>query len=114
MTRRSSPSAPRLRARRSLPLAATALPLSGCAGVQSALDPAAGDAVRLLGLTWLLTVGGTAIFVVVMALLAYAILAPEPSRRWLASRRTVVAGGLVFPVVALTILLGYGLFVLRH
>ncbi|GEO15671.1 cytochrome c oxidase subunit II [Microvirga aerophila] len=91
------------------PLAAAA----GCSGIQSALDPAGFDAQRIYVLTLVMTAGGALIFLGVTALLLYAIYA-EPSRRaWLGSRRTVLYGGLAFPVVVLSALLPYGLIVMR-
>jgi cytochrome c oxidase subunit II len=87
--------------------------LSGCQGVQSALDPAGADARQLELLSWVLFGGGGAIFLLVTTLLLYALLAPPERRRWLGTRRTIVAGGIVFPIVTLTALLGYGLIVLR-
>jgi cytochrome c oxidase subunit II len=87
--------------------------LGGCHGVQSALDPAGIDADRLLTLSWVLFGGGAAIFFGVTALLLYAIAAPPERRRWLGTWRTVIAGGLIFPIVTLTALLVYGLVMLR-
>lgn len=98
-------------ARAGLPLCA--LQTSGCSGVQSALDPAGGDALRLYWLTIVMTVGGTIIFLGVTALLLYAIFASPEHRAWLGTRRTIVYGGLVFPITTLSLLLPYGLIVMR-
>jgi cytochrome c oxidase subunit 2 len=87
--------------------------LSGCQGVQSALDPAADDAGRLALLSWVLFGGGTAIFVLVMALVLVAVYAPPERRRWLGSSRAIVIGGFVFPTVTLTALLIFGLSMMR-
>jgi len=92
---------------------ACALSVMGCSGVQSALDPAGGDAQRIYGLTVVMTVGATLIFLLVTGLLLYAIFAPPGRRAWLGSRRTVVYGGLAFPIVVLSLLLPYGLIVMR-
>ena len=100
-------------ATRALPIV-LAVTLGGCGGVQSALDPAGGDAQRLYVLSWVLFVGGAAIFVGVMALLLFAILARPQRRAWLGTSRTAFAGGLVFPVVTLSALLPYGLVVMRN
>jgi cytochrome c oxidase subunit 2 len=86
---------------------------SGCQGVQSALDPAADEAVRLAALSWGLFVGATVIFVGVMLLLVVAVAAEPRRRRWLGDRRVVVAGGIVFPSVTLTVLLVFGVILLR-
>ncbi|MBJ6125703.1 cytochrome c oxidase subunit II [Microvirga sp. BT325] len=91
-----------------------AVPLAGCSGVQSALDPAGGDAWDLYWLTIVMTVGATVIFIFVTALLLYAIFAPPESRAWLGTRRTIVYGGLAFPIVTLSLLLPYGLVVMRN
>lgn len=90
-----------------------AIPLIGCSGVQSALDPAGGDALRIYWLTVIMTVGGTLIFLVVTGLLLYAIFAPPSRREWLGTRRTIIYGGLAFPVITLSALLPYGLIVMR-
>jgi cytochrome c oxidase subunit II len=86
---------------------------SGCRGVQSALDPAADEAARLAALSWSLFIGGTVIFAGVMLLLLYAVLADSDRRHWLGHPRTVIAGGIVFPVVVLTALLTFGVVLLR-
>jgi cytochrome c oxidase subunit 2 len=90
-----------------------ALSLGGCGGVQSALDPAGGDASRIYWLTMIMTAGGIMIFLGVTGLLLYAIFAPPGRRTWLGSRRTIVYGGLAFPIVTLSALLPYGLIVMR-
>jgi cytochrome c oxidase subunit II len=81
--------------------------------MQSALDPASSDAATLAALSWLLFGGGTAIFVLVTALLLYAIYARPSGRAWLGHERTVIVGGLAFPIVTLSALLPYGFTVIR-
>lgn len=87
--------------RRLLPL----LMLAGCSGVQTPLDPHGVEAARLASLTWLLFIGGTVIFVLVLALLAWSLLAPESLRRTMGSRGFVIGAGIVFPTVTLAALL---------
>lgn len=94
-----------------LPLLAA--PLAGCAGVQTPLDPWGPEAGRIAWLTWLLFGGGAAIFVLVMALLAWALLAPDRLRRGFRGRGFVIGGGIVFPVVTLVALLVVSLGVSR-
>ena len=53
------------------------------------------------------------IFVFVTALPLYALFAPPERRAWLGTRRTIVYGGLAFPIIALSLLLPYGLVVMR-
>ena len=93
---------------------ACALSLMGCEGMQSALDPAGGDALRIYRLTVIMTVGGTLIFLLVTGLLLYAIFAAPERRAWLGNRRTIVYGGLAFPIIGLSALLPYGPIVMRH
>jgi cytochrome c oxidase subunit 2 len=86
---------------------------SGCKGVQSALDPAGGDARYLETLSWVLFGLGAAVLILVTVLLLYALYAPPDRRRWLGNRWTIVAGGIIFPIVTLTGILVYGLVLLR-
>jgi cytochrome c oxidase subunit 2 len=87
--------------------------LAGCSGVQTPLDPHGDAAGRIAGLTWLLFGGGTAIFLLVMALTAWALLAPARLRHAFGSRRFVLLGGVVFPMVTLAALLLHALGVSR-
>ena len=93
-----------------LPL--TAL-LGGCGGVQSALSPASPEAQSTFDLTMVLFVGGAAIFLAVLAALGAALFAGKRGRARVADERIVVYGGIVFPIVVLTLLLGYGLWLAR-
>jgi cytochrome c oxidase subunit II len=82
--------------------------LAGCAGDLSTLEPRGPVAETLAQLWWVLFWGGTAVFLLVLALVLYATFrAPERRVRvhgtWL-----IVGGGLIFPLVVLTALLVYG------
>jgi len=81
------------------------LPASAGAGLQSALDPHSPVASEITAITWLLFGGATAIFVLVMALTAYSMSAPERAGRVLGHRRAIIIGGLAFPVALLSALL---------
>ena len=83
------------------------LPPLAQAGIQSALTPKGEHAARIAEITWVLFIGGAAIFTVVMIFLAFALFGPARMRTWLANRSIIVGGGIVFPVVALTALLIY-------
>lgn len=83
--------------------------LSGCQGVQSALSPQGRDADAISLLFWIMTSAGAAILIVVMAMALVAIYAGERWRAWMATDRIIIYGGLVFPIVTLTVLLAYGL-----
>lgn len=78
-------------------------------GVQSAFAPDGPQAGEIAFLTWIMIGGGAIIFLLVMALAAYAILAPQENRRWLADRRMVMIGGIALPIVVLSALLLYAL-----
>lgn len=84
-------------------------PMAGCDGNQSVLVPFGPEAERLAELSWLLFLGGAAIFALTMVLVLLALGGGDKVRRVLASRRAIVAGGVVFPVVVLTGLLVYTL-----
>ena len=85
-----------------------ALFLEACRGVQSALAPQGIEAERVAGLFWVMTIGAALILILVMFVTALALFGPESWRRWLSRDGIIVAGGIVFPVITLTALLGYG------
>src|SRR5688572_15659731 len=76
--------------------------------LQSALAPESVNAVIVDDLTRVLVVGAAAIFVLVMALVLHAMVRSAPQ---VSTRRWVLGGGLVFPVVVLSALLVYALVV---
>ncbi len=95
--------------KRLLPL----LVLAGCSGAQTPLDPWGVQAERIATLTHVLFWGGTAVFLITMAFLTLAIVAPARLREAMGSRRFVIGGGIVFPVTVLTALLAYSLGISR-
>ncbi len=86
--------------------------LQGCAGVQSALDPSGDEAERIGTLTWLLIAFSMVVFIAVLLAAGVAIFGRERWRARLAGEKLVVGGGLVFPIAALTVLLGYGFYLM--
>lgn len=88
--------------------------LAGCSEIQSALAPQGADAERIFTLTTILLVGAVAILLVVMAALALAMFGSERWRRRLASAGAIKLGGLAFPIVTLTVLLGHGIWLMRE
>ena len=96
-----------------LSAAAALLVPPGCAGRQSALAPAGLEAERVSLLFWGMTAAGTAILLAVLALAALAMFGSEEWRRRLGRDKLVIGAGLVFPIVALTLLFGYALSLMR-
>ncbi|MDW9445522.1 cytochrome C oxidase subunit II [Sinorhizobium meliloti] len=92
--------------------AASALALQGCAGLQSALDPSGAEAERIGTLSWLLVLFSTAILVAVCLITAVALFGGERWRARIAGERIVIGGGLVFPILALSVLLIYGFYLM--
>ncbi|TCR65707.1 cytochrome c oxidase subunit II [Bosea sp. BK604] len=98
-----------------LTLLVASLPaLAGCSEIQSALAPRGPDAERILTLGLVLLVGAIAILLIVLVALVLALYGSDRWRRRLASANAVKLGGLAFPIVTLTILLGYGIWLMRE
>jgi cytochrome c oxidase subunit 2 len=82
-------------------------------GLQSAFNAQGPHADTVATLALVMTIGATVIFVIVLALTAYAIWGPPQRRRWSSTERFVVGAGLIVPVVVLAALLTYSLSLLR-
>jgi cytochrome c oxidase subunit II len=76
---------------------------------QSALDAHGAAAADIASLSWVLFAGAAIIFIGVMALAGYAILAAPARRAWMTRNAFIVCAGVVFPVAVLTVLLFYAL-----
>jgi len=88
------------------------LALAGCAGPQSALDPAGDGAERLAKLFWVMLIGSAVLWVAVIALAIYAAKV-RPDRFGEAFGPALILwGGAVFPTVVVTALLVYGLWLM--
>lgn len=87
--------------------------LGGCAGPQSALDPAGPSAHAAAALWWGMFVFSALVLPVIVALWLYAMWRkPKPLTVAQARRlnlRWIIGGGLVLPVISLSILLGFGI-----
>ncbi|RXT54389.1 cytochrome c oxidase subunit II [Bosea sp. Tri-44] len=99
--------------------AAISAVIVGLAGVsacspQSALAPAGDEAEKIALLSWILFAGGATILSLVLAVLGGAIWGPARIRRVLSGDGLIRWGGIVFPVITLSILLGYGLWLMRE
>jgi cytochrome c oxidase subunit 2 len=88
--------------------------LAGCEGPQSALYTGGPNAAAYALLGNVMFAGAAAILALVTGLIAYAVMAAPERRAWLGRRRIIVAGGIVFPVVTLSALLPYGLWLTRE
>lgn len=94
-------------------VALTLLTLAGCAGEQSAFAGLGPVSSRITLLTWIMFIAAALITVFICLLLFVAIAGPADWRRQLTRVKTVVLGGIVFPVVTLSALLIYGFSILR-
>jgi cytochrome c oxidase subunit II len=74
---------------------------------QPVLDPQGPVAAAIAEMAWVVFAGGAAIFMIVIALAAWALLAPAPRRAWMVRRSFLIAGGILFPVAILASLLVY-------
>lgn len=83
--------------------------LAGCQGLQSALQPASANAREVTWLWWGMLSGGTLVFLLVLGLLLYTLFSNYERRSKLPERRFIIAGGVVLPVVVLSILLAASL-----
>ena len=88
------------------------LALGGCEGVQSELAPEGPEDERVPLVSWIMFTGGAAILLLVVLLTALALYGPQLPRERLGTQRIVIGGGIVFPVVTLSALLAYGLFIM--
>lgn len=91
-----------------------AIPLVGCGrDVQSVMTPQGIQAGQIAELAWLLFGFGALVLVLVIAAVWLAIGGSTRIRQKLARENTVIALGIVFPVAALTLLLGYSAWLMR-
>jgi cytochrome c oxidase subunit 2 len=84
--------------------------LTGCSDNQSVLNPKSGPAAELAQLSWLLFAMGAFVLAVVLIVLLVALRGSDTARSVVASPRAVVWGGIAFPIVVLTALLVYGVW----
>ncbi len=89
--------------------AALVLPLSGCDGLQSVLQPAGKEAAEIATLFHVLLVGAVVLWILVNGIFFYVTrLNPRPlSRR--AAETLIIGGGILFPTIVLGILLAWSM-----
>lgn len=86
---------------------------AACRNDQSVLFPQGPRAAQIAHLAWLMFGLGAAVLAIVVIALLLALRGRSRIRSWLAGRAAVIAGGIVFPALTLTALLGYGVWVMR-
>jgi len=97
----------------SLLVVAAILPASACDHVQSALAPRGEEAIAIDVLFWTVTITSVTVTVLVTGLTVVALWGPERWRVQLSQERAIYGGGLLLPVVVLSILLIWALFILE-
>lgn len=97
-----------------LPSAALAalIGLAACEGPQSALAPGGREAKLVADLFWVMLAGAAAIWSAVMAIAVYAARTDPKRHNGRVPDALIIGGGVVFPLVTLTALLSYGLFLM--
>jgi cytochrome c oxidase subunit 2 len=96
-----------------LPLALALAAMAGCEGEQSAFAGLGPVSSRITLLTWIMFIAAGLITLLICFLVAVSIFGPAGWRRGLTSEKSVVWGGIVFPVTALSVLLFYGFSILH-
>jgi len=99
-----------MKSARPWPIVAGAIGLAGCSDNQSVLNPKSGPAAELAQLSWLLFAMGAFVLLVVLVAVFIALRGSDRTRAVVASPRAVVWGGIAFPIVVLTALLIYGVW----
>lgn len=88
--------------------------LAGCGtDVQSVMTSRGTQAGQIATLAWIVFAFGAAVLALVVTAIWIAIRGSPRLRAALAQNRSIVALGLVFPAVTLTVLLGYGVWLMR-
>lgn len=87
-------------------LIAPAFVVAGCEGLQSALDPLGPAAREISVLWWVMFAGAVLIFALVLGALLYALYG-RGGRERIAPMHLIVGGGIVLPVVTLSILVPF-------
>lgn len=93
-------------------LAVSTVCLAACSGVQSALDPAGEEAEKVAILFWTMAIGGGAIWAFMVALSLYASRWKRNPITEKGAGRFILWGGVAFPILVLTALLAYALWLL--
>ncbi len=87
-------------------LSAPAVLLAGCQGLQSVLDPVGPAAREINVLWWVMFAGAVLIFALVLAALLFGLYG-RGSRQRLTPMQLIVGGGIVLPIVTLSVLVPF-------
>lgn len=79
--------------------------LTACTGIQSALDPRGPASARIADLSWILFAGATLVFLLVLGILCYVLWSKAGDRGRFNHHYFIAGGGVVLPVVVLSVLL---------
>jgi cytochrome c oxidase subunit 2 len=93
-------------------LVLAAATLVSCSGVQSALDPAGEEAEQVATLFWVMTIGGTVIWALVVLVSLYAARWKRREISEAAAGKVILWAGVAFPVAVLVALLSYALWLM--
>lgn len=88
--------------------------LTACTDRQSVMAAHGPEAARIALLATIVFVGAVVVMLVVMSALWLAVRGSASQRAALAGERAIRIGGIAFPVITLTALLGYGLWLMRE
>lgn len=86
--------------------------ITGCSGVQSALDPAGEEAQQVARLFWAMTIAGSLIWLAVVSLLFYATRRRHRAVGEKAAARLILWCGAAIPALLLFLLLAYALWLM--
>lgn len=89
------------------------LTIAGCDGQQSAFTGLGPVSSRITLLIWIMFIGAALITLLICALMLISIAGPAGWRQQLTGEKSIIMGGIVFPIVTLTALLVYGFLILK-
>ena len=99
--------------RRAFALVAGGVLFTGCKDVQSSLAPRGPGAAQIAELSWVLFAVAASVLLIVLVVCWVAVRGSDAARARVAGTGAVIAGGIAFPVLTLTALLGYGVWLTR-
>lgn len=97
------------RSAQKLLMTALALPLSGCDGLQSTLQPSGKEASEVATLFYVLLVGAVVLWLLVNGIFFYVTRLNPRSMSRRAAETLIIGGGILFPTVVLGLLLAYSM-----